>query len=146
MYIKGQLRYLNHYIHKTDILVVVDVNDFGDGKTYKHKGKILSPYVYGKDVLYKLKHTEIPYVFAEDDEDKKYKTHRFHLKCKTSDLKYIPLLKAVCNYDLGIQPNIFHRVYFLNIKQKSTMIEGVIYLLRHLSLSETFITNIMNGY
>jgi len=102
-----------------DIFVVVDVNDFGDGKTYKHNGKILSPYVYRKDVLYKLKHSEIPYIFAEDDEDGKYKTHRFHLKCTTSDLKYMHLLKSVCNYDLGIQPNIFHRVYFLNIKQKT---------------------------
>lgn len=108
-------------LHSQDeeIFVVVDVDDFGNGKTFKHKARIFSPYVYGKSILYKLKHAEIPYVFPEDDEDGKYKTHRFTLKCKASDMKYISLLKAVCNQDLGIQPSIFHRIYFINIKRKT---------------------------
>ncbi|WP_332698951.1 DUF3885 domain-containing protein [Halalkalibacter lacteus] len=106
-------------LHSQDeeIFVVVDVNDFGDGRSYKQKARVFSPYVYERLVLYKLKHTEIPYIFPEDNEDGKYKTHRFTLKCKTSDIKYIPLLKAICNQDLGIQPSIFHRIYFLNIKR-----------------------------
>ncbi|USK33432.1 DUF3885 domain-containing protein [Bacillus sp. F19] len=108
-------------LHSPDeeILVVIDVNDFGDRKSYTHKGRLFTPYVYEKSVLYKLRHTVIPYIFPEDNEDGKYKTHRFTLKGKTSDIKYIPLLKAICNQDLGIQPNIFHSVYFLNIKRKT---------------------------
>ncbi|OLS40114.1 DUF3885 domain-containing protein [Bacillus sp. MRMR6] len=108
-------------LHSPDeeLFVVVDVNDFGDGKAYQHKGRILSPYVCEKALLFQLKHTKMPYVFPEDDEDGKYKTHRFALTCKTSDLKYIPLLKAVCNQDLGIQPSIFHRIYFINMNKKT---------------------------
>ncbi|MEE3808726.1 MULTISPECIES: DUF3885 domain-containing protein [Lysinibacillus] len=107
------------HLQDEEIFMVVDVNDFGGRKTYQHKARIFSPYIYDKSVLYKLKHTEMSSIFPEDDEDGKYKTHRFTLACKTSDLKYIPLLKAVCNQDLGIQPSIFHRIYFLNIKKKT---------------------------
>ncbi|WP_254052805.1 DUF3885 domain-containing protein [Bacillus sp. V59.32b] len=108
-------------LHSQDeeIFVVVDVNDFGGRKAYKHKARLFAPYVYEKSVLYKLKHTKMPYIFPEEDEDGIYKTHRFTLKCKVSDLKYIALLKAICNKDLGIQPSVFHRIYFLNIKRKT---------------------------
>jgi len=107
------------HLQGEEILIVVDVNDIGDGKSYKHKGRIFSPFIHNKSILYKLKHTEMPYIFPDDDEDGKYKTHRFTLECKISDLKYISLLKAICNQDLGIQPSIFHRIYFLNIKRKT---------------------------
>ncbi|RHW43606.1 DUF3885 domain-containing protein [Neobacillus notoginsengisoli] len=106
-------------LHSQDeeIFIVVDVNDFGDGKPYKNRRRIISPYVYRRTVLYKMKHTEMPYIFPEDDEDGKYKTHRFTLECKVSEIKYIPLLKAICNQDLGIQPSVFHRIYLINIKR-----------------------------
>ena len=97
-----------------DIFVVIDVNDFNNGKNIKRHLKNFSPYVE-KPLLYRLNHQIKPYIFPEDDEKGLYKTHRFTLKCKTSDFKYIPLLKAICNQDLGIRPNIFHRVYFINI-------------------------------
>jgi len=41
------------------------------------------------------------------------------LKCKTSDLNYIPILKAICNYDLGVKPSISHRVYFINTSKNT---------------------------
>lgn len=102
-----------------DIYIVVDVNDFADGKTFKHKLKTFSSYVKDRSVLYRLNHKIIPYIFPEDDEDGKYKTHRFTLKCKSADFKYIPMLKAICNQDMGIKPSIFHRVYFININRKT---------------------------
>lgn len=107
------------HLQDEEIIIAIDVNDFGVSKTYKHKARIFSPYIRDQSVLYKLKHTEMPYIFTEDEEDEKYKTHRFTLPCKVSDVNYIPLLKAVCNQDLGIQPSIFHRIYFLNIKRKT---------------------------
>ncbi|WP_083671684.1 DUF3885 domain-containing protein [Viridibacillus sp. FSL H7-0596] len=61
----------------------------------------------------------IPYIFSDDDEERTYKTHRFSLKCKTSDFKYIPMLKAICNHDIGVRPSIFHRVHFININRKT---------------------------
>lgn len=102
-----------------DIYIVVDVNDFADGETFKHKLNIFSKYVKEKSNLFKLQKNTIPYVFPEDDEDGLYKTHRFTLKCKVSDLKYIPMLKAICNQDMGIKPSIFHRVYFINVNKNT---------------------------
>lgn len=102
-----------------DIYIVVDVNDFADGETSKHKLNIFSKYVKEKSDLFKLQKNTIPYVFPEDDEDGLYKTYRFTLKCKVSDLKYIPMLKAICNQDMGIKPSIFHRVYFINVNKNT---------------------------
>ncbi len=99
------------------IYIVVDVDDFADG--FKHKLKTFSTYVKEKSDLYRLSHKTIPYIFPEDNENGTYKTHRFTLKCKTSDFKYIPMLKAICNQDMGIRPSIFHRVYFININRKT---------------------------
>ncbi|TDK61748.1 DUF3885 domain-containing protein [Bacillus salipaludis] len=101
-----------------DILIMIDVNDFEKGKNIRSKLKNFPPYVE-KPLLYKLNHQKMPYIFSEDDEDGAYKTHRFTLKCKTSDFKYIPLLKAICNQDMGIKPSMFHRVYFININKKT---------------------------
>lgn len=102
-----------------DIYIVVDVNDFGNRKVSKRKLNIYSKYVKEKEILFKLQHDTIPYIFPEDDEDGKYSTHRFSLKCKTSDFKYIPMLKAICNQDIGVRPSIFHRVYFINISKNT---------------------------
>lgn len=101
-----------------DIFVVMDVNDFDKGKNLKHQLKNFSPFVK-KSLLFRLKHQALPYIFPEDDEEGTYKTHRFTLKCKTSDFKYVPLLKAISNQDLGLKPSIFHRVYFININRKT---------------------------
>ncbi|PLS01807.1 DUF3885 domain-containing protein [Neobacillus cucumis] len=101
-----------------EILVVLDVNDFDKGKTIRHQLKNFSRYV-DKSLLFKLEHQVMPYIFPEDDEEGTYKTHRFSLNCKTSDFKYIPLLKAICNQDLGLKPSFFHRVYFININKKT---------------------------
>ncbi|OJH19526.1 hypothetical protein BLX88_10155 [Bacillus obstructivus] len=101
-----------------DIFVVIDVNDFVKGKNLKHQLKNFRLYVK-KPLLFSLKYQELPYIFPEDDEEGTYKTHRFTLKCKTSDFKYVSLLKAICNQDMGLEPRIFHRVYFININRKT---------------------------
>lgn len=61
-----------------------------------------------------MQHQALPYIFPEDDEEGSYKTHRFILTCKTSDFRYVALLKAICNKELGLKPSLFHRVYFIN--------------------------------
>ncbi|ALC85240.1 hypothetical protein AM499_04975 [Bacillus sp. FJAT-22090] len=107
------------HLQKDEIFVVANVNDFGDFAAFNRKLNIFSKYIQDKSVLNKLTHTTLPYVFPEDDEDGKYKTHRFILKCKTSEIKYIPLLKAICNQDMGIKPKIYHDVFFINIKKET---------------------------
>lgn len=102
-----------------DIFIVVDVNDYGEGKTLKPKLHNFSPFVKEKSVLYKVRHKPIPYIFQADSEDGRYKTHRFTLKCKTSNFKHKPMLKAICNQDMGIEPKIEHRVYFINTNRKT---------------------------
>lgn len=97
-----------------DIYIVVDVDDFGDGGTFQHKLNIFSKYINKKAVLAKLQQHTIPYIFPEDDEDKTFRTHRFFLKCKIPDIQYIPMLKAICNQDMGIKPSISYRTYFIN--------------------------------
>jgi len=101
-----------------DIFVVIDVNDFDKGKNIKRELKNFSPYVE-KSHLYRLKHLMMPYIFPEDDDEGTYRTHRFTLKCKTTEFKFKPLLKALCNQDLGLKPSIYHRVYFININKKT---------------------------
>lgn len=100
------------------IFVIVDVNDYHKGKHINRKLKNFPPYVE-RSLLYKLSYQLMPYIFPEDDEEGKYRTHRFTLKCKTSDLKYIPLLKAICNQDLGVKPSFFNKVYFININKNT---------------------------
>lgn len=108
-------------LHASDdeLFLVVDVNDFADGKAFKHKLKAFSHYVKTKSMLDKLQQHTIPYVFPEDDDDGVYRTHRFTLRCKPSDFDYIALLKAICNHDMGLKPQISHRVYFININKQT---------------------------
>ncbi|MCO0601354.1 DUF3885 domain-containing protein [Peribacillus butanolivorans] len=102
------------HLDDEEIFVVANVNDYGDKKV-----NIFYPFVRDKDVLYKLKHKVIPYVFPEDDEEGRYITHRFMLRCKTSDIRYVPLLKVICNQDMGIRPSIFHDIFFININRET---------------------------
>lgn len=94
-----------------DIYIVVNVNDFGDGKAFKKKLNVFSKYVKEKPTLFELQQHTIPYIYPEDNEEGKYVTHRFSLRCKSSDFNYIPMLKAICNQDMGIGPSIFHEVF-----------------------------------
>ncbi|MEK4594596.1 DUF3885 domain-containing protein [Bacillus sp. FSL R9-9497] len=100
-----------------DIIIVSNIDDFGNKSVFKHKLKVFSPYIKTKKVLYKLNEITVPYLFPEDDEEGKYKTHRFVLTCKVSDIKYATMIKAICNQDMGIKPKILHDVFFINIKK-----------------------------
>lgn len=99
-----------------DIYIVIDVNEYSNG--FKYKSNNFSRYIKEKSVLYRLNHETIPYIFPDDD-DGTCKTHRFTLQCKPSDFRYISMLKAISNNDMGIRPSIFHRVYFINSNRKT---------------------------
>lgn len=102
-----------------ELFMVVDVHDSGNRKVFTHRLKVFSRYIKEKHVLYKLQQVTIPYAFPEDAEEEKYKTYRFILKCQTSDIKYISLLKAICNKDMGIKPSIYHDVFFINATKET---------------------------
>lgn len=42
------------------------------------------------------------------------------LKCNVSDVKYINMIKAICNHYMDFQPKIYHDVFFIN-KTKNTI-------------------------
>jgi len=101
-----------------EIFVVMDIHDLKNNRNLKRKLRNFPRYV-NKSLLLKLKHEALPFIFPEDDEDGKLITHRFTLQCKTSDFNYIPLLKAICNQDLGLKPRIYYDVYFINCNRKT---------------------------
>ena len=107
------------HLPEDEIFLVANVHDFGNKATSKYKLNLFSRYTKDKSLLTKLTHITYPYVYPEDDKEGKYKTHRFILKCKVSDINYVPLLKAICNVDYEIKPYISHDVFFINLKTKT---------------------------
>lgn len=94
-----------------DIFVIAE-----GGRRYKSKLHIFSRYIREKAVLKKLQHIAVPYTCSDDYDDK---THRFFLRCKAGDIRYIPMLRAICNQDMGIKPSISQKIYFINIKKRT---------------------------
>lgn len=101
-----------------DIFVVMDINDLDKKKKLKPQLKNLSPYI-NKTMRFKLKHQEFPESLSEESGEETCNINRFILKCKTTDLNYRSLLKAVCNQDLGLKPSMSHNIYFINIQRKT---------------------------
>ncbi|MEC1668767.1 DUF3885 domain-containing protein [Bacillus mojavensis] len=97
-----------------DIFVIADAVGFGGRRRYKSKLHIFSRYIREKAVLKKLQHIAVSYTCSDDD-----KTHRFFLRCKAGDVRYIPMLRAICNQDMGIKPSISQDIYFINIKKRT---------------------------
>lgn len=93
-----------------ELYLVVDVQEYG--QMPRQKARIFAKYVKDTAVLYRLQHEHRTTVFPEEDD--LLHTHRFSLRCQTSDIKYAALLKAVCNQDMSIRPSIHHPVYFVN--------------------------------
>ncbi|WP_409369071.1 DUF3885 domain-containing protein [Lysinibacillus sp. 38-6] len=101
-----------------EIFVVMDIHDFKNGRNLKRKLKNFPRYI-NKSLLFRVKHEALPFIYPEDDEEERFITHRFTLQCKTSDFNYMPLLKAICNKDLGLKPYFCYDVYFININRKT---------------------------
>ncbi|NHN35505.1 DUF3885 domain-containing protein [Paenibacillus agricola] len=85
---------------------------------YEHSDKInatlVNHYIKYKDVLFKLQHKTIPYIFEDVYGICDFETHRYTLQCKVSDVKYINLVKAICNQDMNIKPKSYHDIFFIN--------------------------------
>ncbi|AXH99794.1 DUF3885 domain-containing protein [Sporosarcina sp. PTS2304] len=71
--------------------------------------KVFAKYVKERAVLRRLRYEGC---VVSDDED--YAVNRFSLLCHRSDIRYVALLKAICNQDMGIQPAVHTAVYFVN--------------------------------
>jgi hypothetical protein len=99
-----------------DIIIVANVHHAGEENVLKRrKLKIFNHNIKYKNVLFKLQHTVIPYVFEDVYDIHDFETHRYTLKCKVSDVKYFNLIKAICNHDMDLKPKIYHDIFFINI-------------------------------
>lgn len=104
-----------------EIMIVANVHHAGEENILRRrKVKIYHHYIKAKDVLHRLQHQVIPYVFEDVYEIYDFETHRYALNCQVADVKYVHLIKAICNKDMGIRPKIFHDVFFVNLS-KSTI-------------------------
>lgn len=97
-----------------EIIIVANVHQDEKSRLRK-KLKIFQHYIKSKDVLIKLQHNTIPFVFEEVDASFNLKTDRYNLRCNVSDVKYIKLIKAICNRDMDILPKILHDIFFINM-------------------------------
>lgn len=110
-------------LHSTEdeIFIVANVHHAGEENELKRrKIKIFNHYIKSKKVLYRLQHKIIPYVFEDVYDIYDFETHRYSLQCDISDLKYINLIKAICNHDMNITPKIYHDIFFIN-KTRNTI-------------------------
>ncbi|MGG2091474.1 DUF3885 domain-containing protein [Bacillus sp. S13(2024)] len=115
--------YLFKSLHSSndEIIIVANVHHAREENILRRrKLKIFSNYIKSKKVLFKLRHQVIPYVFEEAYDIYDFETHRYTLECKVSDVKYTNLIKAICNREMDIKPQIFYDVFFIN-KTKSTI-------------------------
>lgn len=118
----------NHVFHDADeILLITDIHcEKHNTFLRKRPSNIYKKYVKNKVLLKTLKHTRLPNVFAEEDEDyRDMVTHRFVLSCKKSDIRYHQLLSAISYEDFPHPSRILRRncssgydIYFVNRTQK----------------------------
>ena len=104
-----------------EIMIVANVHHAGEENELKRrKIKIFNHYIKSKEVLIRLQHKVIPYVFEDVYEIYDFETHRYTLACNVSDVKYMNLIKAICNHDMNITPKIYHDIFFIN-KTRNTI-------------------------
>lgn len=103
---------------RDEIFVVANVHHAGEENILKRrKVKIFNHHIKSKDILYRLQHEIIPYVFEDVYDIYDFETHRYSLKCQIQDVKYIHLIKAICNREMDIRPKIIHDVFFINLSK-----------------------------
>ncbi|MDQ0418958.1 hypothetical protein J2Z48_003163 [Croceifilum oryzae] len=109
-------------LHSTEdeIMIVANVHHSGEENILKRRRvKIYQHYLKSKDILPRLQHQITPYVFEDIYDIYDFETHRYSLQCQVKDIKFIQLVKAICNHDMGIKPKIFHDVFFVNLSNKT---------------------------
>lgn len=99
-----------------DLYVVTMAHFLNVSKGKVNKLNLYKRFINDKSVLKRLNLDEIPNIFAEEGEAiPGDHTYRYSVKCKTHEVRHIPLIKAICNHEVGLKPRIYQRVYFINI-------------------------------
>ncbi|KMK94883.1 DUF3885 domain-containing protein [Rossellomorea marisflavi] len=100
-----------------DVILVTDLLGLSDSSL--PKTNIFLKYIKDKDVRKKLRVERLDRRFDEEDETV---THRFSLQCKAGDIRYRPLLMAICHEDFNHPTRILKNrwnigidIYIVNI-------------------------------
>ena len=101
-----------------ELYIVTHLPDFGDLKRNRKK-LMMMRYVKEKSLRYRLMHQEWPYEIPEDNKSGNWKTHRFVLPCRRSEMDYPGLLKECCNEDMGFKKTVYQEVYVVNKTRKT---------------------------
>ncbi|CAM3894190.1 DUF3885 domain-containing protein [Lederbergia lenta] len=111
-----------------DIFLITDVHcERNNTFLQKRPTNVYRKYIRSREVLNKLQHTVLPsQLWDECEEDfDDMVTHRFILRCKTSDIRYQPLLTAISYKDFWHPSRILKRnyssgydIYFVNITKR----------------------------
>ncbi len=108
-YERARLLFEALHAPEDEIFIVMDVWHDEKGTFLTSKLKNYRRYV-AKEWLFKL---NVQTIALHEEEGS---IERFSLKCRTSDVQYSKLLKDICRQDLGMQPNLFHPVYVINMR------------------------------
>lgn len=104
-----------------DVILVTDAYFANVAKGRVHKLNLYQRFIKNKKIL---RHIRIEVIPDESDESDTsigppFYIHRFWLPCKAREIKYAPLIQAICNQDMALKPKMKHRVFFVNITQGS---------------------------
>ncbi|MGO4887303.1 DUF3885 domain-containing protein [Anaerobacillus sp. MEB173] len=111
------------FSEKDKILLVT--NDYHhNNRSIKNlkKMKVYQHYIKNKNLKFKLKQETVPYLFDDEDEAVKCCTSQYSLFCSKQDIRYPLLIKAICNQDFFLKPNLRKKcgiycpdVFFINV-------------------------------
>jgi hypothetical protein len=104
-----------------EMLLVTDVTSTSeDIFLQKRPLNVYWKYIKDKEKRYKLRYKRI-----DGYSDEGMTTHRFVLRCAKEDIRYVPLLKAICYEDFAHPSTILknnppsgYEIYFINVTKK----------------------------
>lgn len=122
-YLKGAYRRALTLFEEThpldeEMWIVMDIHRYS-GRVKTRNARMWKTLVKDHKLLYRLKHTELPYYIPEDDESGNWRTHRWMLPCKPSDIHYRQLLTLLVEQDMGFSKANFQSLYFVHPKNET---------------------------
>lgn len=106
-------------VFEQDDDVILVTNVFGLNDSPPPKTNVFLKYIKDKDVRMKLQYERVDGLIDEEDMTV---THRFSLPCQAGDIRYRPLLMAICHEDFNHPTRILKNrwdigldIYFVNI-------------------------------
>ena len=109
------------FSEQDEIFLVTNVYHRKSNKKRIRTTKVYDRFLKNRELKFNLRQETLPFVFDDEEEAEGYYTSQFYLKCKKRDLDYFSLIKANCNGDYSMKPNLGEKngsyypdVFFIN--------------------------------